>query len=221
MAEICKKIVGKPDILINKSVTGKSGCSEKGKVNIRKCIQEWIDAGNIVIPFPEDETGEDTTYTIEEVDGVVTLTDSNGDTAGQFELTETPTEIKVNTNGTFTYTNEDEVDKIVNICDLLKGLPQTGALTDTSQVLTISSEGECGIQKYAYPTRHDITDTITNAFDVNDPVLNCENYGIGDILVIGADSLCPDFAYQILSDGNGGCVTVMIQKPDGATGSTS
>lgn len=229
MGKICKTIKGSPDIIVSKSLLMKKGCSMKGKLSLIKSIQAWLSEG--VLTLPIEDTDTDTTYTFTEEDGVITVTDSStGEDVGVFDICqiiadncpETLTVIEVYDDGTFGYTDENGVEHLVDICDLLKGIEVGTGDTEFVGVETtvVSIEnGECLLRKIPLPTKYDITGTVGDPFD---PTVDCNDYNPGDLLIVGTNPVCPDFVYEVVIDSaTGDCTVVMIQKPDGATGSTS
>lgn len=65
-----------------------------------------------------------------------------------------------------------------------------------------------------------ITLVNSDPLDPTDPSLDCSQYSVGQYLYLG-DDFCPEYIYKIFSDGAGGCKTVLISKPDGATSNIS
>ena len=159
-----------------------------------------------------------------------------------FEDTDTSSVATDNGDGTWTITNADGsgvtilsgniVDNGDGTCTISfpDGSTKTFA-TDTDTWVTWVDNGD-GTATLTDPdgntldvcincaTLVDITSTVTDPTDPNDPALDCTQYTVGDTLFAGTDPLCPDFIYKIFSDGNGGCEIKMTTKPNNSTSST-
>lgn len=107
------------------------------------------------------------------------------------------------------------------VCNSCSGVCEPMSPTLTSDIsLEMSTEITYNVVNEANSLAYlDITSTITNPYDSNDPVLNCTLYEIGQILIIGVNLSIPDFIYEVVSDGIGGCRTILMSSPDGATSS--
>ena len=61
------------------------------------------------------------------------------------------------------FIDENEDETIIDICDLLKAIEVgKAAITEESLVLTVDPDGGCSLQPVHFPTRVDITTTITD-----------------------------------------------------------
>ena len=71
------------------------------------------------------------------------------------------------------------------------------------------------------PTKHDITDKVSDPFDFTEAAFQGNLYNAGDTLLIGTVPNCPSFVYQVFDDGAGQNCVIMTVKPPQATSNTS
>lgn len=92
-------------------------------------------------------------------------------------------------------------------------------LTSTGNTIDITNSGTTfNLETQSNENVIDITLNGTNPYDETDSALICTQYEIGTYLALGGTSLCPDFLYKIVSDGAGGCRTILIKDVSASNG---